>query len=50
MKNRIMTLLLIEDNPCDCTAFLEYAKTNENIKFVGVTASDIVRIRKSKKT
>ena len=39
--NRPMTLLLIEDNTNECNKFLNYAKTNSNIKFIGVTDSDI---------
>ena len=41
MKYRPMKLLIIEDDVNDCTNFIECAKNRKDIKFVGITNSDI---------
>lgn len=41
MENKIITLLLIEDNLDDCNLFRDYVKTRNDVKFVGITDSDI---------
>lgn len=41
MKNKIMTLLLIEDNINECNSFKEYVQKRNDVKFIGITNSDI---------
>lgn len=41
MKNKTMTLLLIEDNVNECNIFKEYVQTRDDVKFIGITNSDI---------
>ena len=41
MKNKTMTLLLIEDNINECNIFKKYVETRNDVKFIGITNSDI---------
>lgn len=41
MKNKTMTLLLVEDDIRECNAFKEYVQKREDVKFIGITNSDI---------
>ena len=41
MENKIITLLLIEDNINECNTFRKYVDTRNDVKFIGITNSDI---------
>lgn len=41
MKTKTITLLLIEDNINDCNLFKNYVQTRDDVKFIGITDSDI---------
>ena len=41
MKDKIITLLLIEDNINECNTFRKYVETRNDVKFIGITNSDI---------
>ena len=41
MENKTMTLLLIEDNINECNIFKTYVETRNDVKFIGITNSDI---------
>lgn len=41
MSAKPMTLLLIEDDLNDCASFKEYVETRDDVKFIGITNSDI---------
>lgn len=50
MSNKIISILLVEDNKQDCAKFIKYIKSRNDIKLVGTTDSDIEALELIKKT
>lgn len=49
MEKAPMTLLLVEDNIDECNIFEKYVSTKNNVKFIGITGSDIEGLEYIKK-
>ncbi len=41
MSNKILNILLVEDDKADCTKFQKYVRTRNDVKLIAVTDSDI---------
>ena len=50
MENRVMKILIIEDDVNDCNNFIECAKNRRDVKFVGITDSDTEGLNIIKRT
>lgn len=50
MSNKIISILLVEDDKQDCAKFIKYIKSRNDIKLVGTTDSDIEALELIKKT